>query len=204
MPRLFTTLIGAHLATAFATTCGNVKEFYQDQSCCSNADSSLSVPFCPEVSTNGVLKYFGIQYATAPRFRKPIVKPFSMGACGTYAPGADETICTQGDAMVDTSLGGISPTRKGVEDCLFLDIYTKNKANMPVVVLFHGGGFQAAGNHVYEPIATSANVVDGSREAAVPMTEDHDVVQIQCSTASASWRWRIRTRWSPTNQRQGR
>uniref|UniRef100_A0A182JRH2 Carboxylic ester hydrolase n=1 Tax=Anopheles christyi TaxID=43041 RepID=A0A182JRH2_9DIPT len=98
----------------------------------------------------GILAFLGIPYAKPPtkelRFRAPV--PFG-GWVGDLMATTDAPLCTQRDPYRrDESISG-------VEDCLHLNVYVperprlqsldSNKTNtvsFPVMVFFHGGGWQ--------------------------------------------------------------
>uniref|UniRef100_A0A182PR39 Carboxylic ester hydrolase n=1 Tax=Anopheles epiroticus TaxID=199890 RepID=A0A182PR39_9DIPT len=102
------------------------------------------------VSGKGILAFLGVPYAKPPvkelRFKVPV--PFG-GWLGDRMAITDAPLCTQRDPYRrDESISG-------VEDCLYLNVYvperprshllSSNKTNaisFPVMVFFHGGGWQ--------------------------------------------------------------
>ncbi|KAH8829476.1 alpha/beta-hydrolase [Flagelloscypha sp. PMI_526] len=99
--------------------------------------------------TTGVVSFKGIKYAEAPvgdlRFRAPVFPPnASLGFVDVtkYAPS-----CIQMD--VPTVEDGFS------EDCLVVNVYlpkgTRTTSQLPVVIYFHGGGFQHGKINAFPP-----------------------------------------------------
>jgi para-nitrobenzyl esterase len=90
------------------------------------------------ISTTAVRATRGIRYATAERFREPVLVPYSpgdeLGVSGPMAP--------QVPGMLEQLLG--SDVTNISEDCLFLDVFAPDGASpgsLPVLVWVHGGAY---------------------------------------------------------------
>ncbi|EEB96877.1 hypothetical protein MPER_03908, partial [Moniliophthora perniciosa FA553] len=106
----------------------------------------------PQVdTTNGITSYWGVQYADPPigdlRWRAAVSPPSkSLGSVDAtkYRDGCIPTSATQLDVPPGTS-----------EDCLYGNIYvpakTTSQSKLPVLVWFHGGGFQQGNSHDAQP-----------------------------------------------------
>ncbi|EIM84192.1 alpha/beta-hydrolase [Stereum hirsutum FP-91666 SS1] len=100
-------------------------------------------------TTSGILSFKGVRYADAPtgdnRFRAPISPPTTQ--LGTVDASNFADICIQ---ATSTSVTGTQS-----EDCLFGNIYvpigTTPDSQLPVLVYFHGGGFQAGDTTSFFP-----------------------------------------------------
>ena len=90
------------------------------------------------ISTTAVRATRGIRYATAERFREPVLVPYSpgdeLGVSGPMAP--------QVPGMLEQLLG--SDVTNISEDCLCLDVFAPDGASpgsLPVLVWVHGGAY---------------------------------------------------------------
>ncbi|XP_055700201.1 juvenile hormone esterase-like [Phlebotomus papatasi] len=103
-------------------------------------------------SGNGIRAFMGIPYAEPPirslRFNNPVPKAPWVGALEV---NREPLGCLSYDYLFD---GNVSV---GSEDCLYLNVYVPlrplKKGPLPVMVFFHGGGFQSGngGKTLYGP-----------------------------------------------------
>ncbi|CAH2267344.1 jg27527 [Pararge aegeria aegeria] len=93
-------------------------------------------------NANGYNRYFSIPYATSERFQFPKEPPKWEGIFNAINPFKR---CPQRIAYFTT----------GTEDCLYLDVYTPDKAKpsskFPVMVFFHGGAYYEGSKELYDP-----------------------------------------------------
>ncbi|RDB24352.1 hypothetical protein Hypma_008425 [Hypsizygus marmoreus] len=100
--------------------------------------------------TSGITRFLGIRYADAPtgnlRWRSPVSPPSQhLGAVDATGFGNACIAATQTEVTPGTS-----------EDCLFGNVYVpinsnKSERKLPVLVYFHGGGFQGGSTHDISP-----------------------------------------------------
>ncbi|KAJ7137136.1 Alpha/Beta hydrolase protein [Mycena epipterygia] len=90
-------------------------------------------------TTTGIIYFRGVQYADAP---------------------VDASIYAAG-CIANTQTATTSTTS---EDCLFLNVFlpiaTTASSALPVLVYFHGGGFEEQSTHTYPP----ENIIQGSAD----------------------------------------
>ncbi|KAH9480174.1 Lipase 1 [Psilocybe cubensis] len=100
-------------------------------------------------TTNGIISFRGVKFADAPtknlRWAAPISPPSkNLGTVDASKFGAECIRTTQTTVATKTS-----------EDCLFGNIFVPNNThvgdNLPVLVWFHGGGFQSGSTHSFLP-----------------------------------------------------
>ena len=97
-----------------------------------NGQVQTSQGIAQGISSNGLIKYLGIEYARAERWELPKSGPKwdDVKTFGNFGPACPQ----EGQEVM-------------VEDCLFLNIFTpedvKGTDELPVMVWFHGGGFRA-------------------------------------------------------------
>ncbi|KAK9870530.1 hypothetical protein WA026_008094 [Henosepilachna vigintioctopunctata] len=117
------------------------------------SDGKLEGKFLKTKEGREFLAFQGIPFAEPPlgnlRFKSPVpIKPWKniLDATKPHA------VCPQRDIYRRTDL------IEGVEDCLYLNVYTPNLPSnggelLPVMVFFHGGGFLCGGgnSHWYGP-----------------------------------------------------
>lgn len=135
---------------ASGTTFFIIKEVQKDSSPQSQADYNVDINaetcdlyeyplsfntnYCPMKKNDCVLQYKGIQYATALRFQKPVLKNLTLDTCGVKY-GSQNQCYQEGDTSIQE------------KQCLYLDVFTKSsKTNMPVMVFSHGGGHKSGFN----------------------------------------------------------
>lgn len=112
---------------------------------------------------NGVLRFPGIQYATAARFQEPQPLVPHADPVDASRPGP---ICPQLGSRLEGAMGPQYGEPRQSEDCLYLSVVTPAlTGDRPVMVWLHGGGFLTG--------AGTLPWYDGSRLAA-----DGDVVVV--------------------------
>ncbi|KAF8895157.1 Alpha/Beta hydrolase protein [Infundibulicybe gibba] len=102
-----------------------------------------------ENTTSGIISFRGVRFADAPvgnlRWRAPVSPPSAHLGNVDATKFAD--ICIQTTQQ--------TPNAQSSEDCLFgnvnIPIGTKEADKLPVMVWFHGGGFQAGSTHDAPP-----------------------------------------------------
>ncbi|MGH3193950.1 MAG: carboxylesterase/lipase family protein [Streptosporangiaceae bacterium] len=112
-------------------------------------------PVCG-VTAGGVTSYLGVPYAAAPvgqlRWAPPRPAPVRTGTFDATAQGSE---CAQ------PSFSG--PGVSGSEDCLNLNVQipagTTAGSKLPVMVEFHGGGFQFFGPDDGSPLVTAGHII---------------------------------------------
>jgi len=92
-----------------------------------SADGEYKPQSCDRIDGSSIWAYLGIRYARAERFRAPVAVTTAEQV------GPNFPVCPQ-----------VNPSHDDVsEDCLFLNIWTKEgpKKKRPVMVYFHGGAY---------------------------------------------------------------
>ncbi|KAJ6579635.1 alpha/beta-hydrolase [Mycena vulgaris] len=115
-------------------------------------------------TTNGIIYFRGIRYADPPvgelRWRAPVSPP------SKHLGNVNAT--TFGFACIATTQKGSGPTTD--EDCLFGNVYspiaTRATSKLPVMVYFHGGGFETGRTADAPP----ENILLGSAEPLIFVT----------------------------------
>ncbi|MEN0015880.1 MAG: carboxylesterase family protein, partial [Solirubrobacteraceae bacterium] len=91
-------------------------------------------------------RYLGVRYAVAGRWQLPQTPAKSNATVDATKPGP---ACAQAAA-----LPGSDETASKTEDCLFLNVTvpagTKRGDDLPVMVWWHGGGFQSGSGAIYD------------------------------------------------------
>ncbi|KAJ7736015.1 Alpha/Beta hydrolase protein [Mycena maculata] len=122
-------------------------------------------------TTNGLIYFRGIRYADPPvgdlRWQAPVSPPSSdLG---------DVDASEFGFACIDATQTNSGATTD--EDCLFLNVYvpiaTTETDALPVLVFFHGGGFESGRTSEYPP----ENIVLSSAEPLIFVTVDYRLGQ---------------------------
>ncbi|KAJ7202153.1 Alpha/Beta hydrolase protein [Mycena pura] len=122
-------------------------------------------------TTNGIISFLGIRYADAPvgalRWRAPVSPPSTH--LGTVKATA------LGFACIGTTQVNSGSTTD--EDCLFGNVYmpinTTTTSNLPVLVFFHGGGFETGRTRD----APAENILGGSQEPLIFVTFEYRLGQ---------------------------
>ncbi|KAJ7775700.1 Alpha/Beta hydrolase protein [Mycena maculata] len=122
-------------------------------------------------TTNGIIYFRGIRYADPPigelRWRAPVSPP------STHLGDVNATAL--GFACIDTTQQGSGATTN--EDCLFGNVFvpidTTETSKLPVVVFFHGGGFETGRSGDAPP----ENIVLGSQKPVIFVTFDYRLGQ---------------------------
>ncbi|KAK7053746.1 carboxylic ester hydrolase [Favolaschia claudopus] len=100
-------------------------------------------------TTTGIIYFRGIRYADAPvgalRWRAPVTPPTTkLGNVSATNFGAQ---------CIATSQSAVTPSTS--EDCLFGNVYvpinTTAKSALPILVYFHGGGFEGGSSNGFPP-----------------------------------------------------
>ncbi|KAF8209486.1 Alpha/Beta hydrolase protein [Mycena galopus ATCC 62051] len=122
-------------------------------------------------TTNGLIYFRGIRYADSPvgqlRWKAPVSPPSKhLGKVKATSFGF---------ACIDTTQKDAGPTTS--EDCLFGNVYipiaTTATSALPVLVFFHGGGFESGRTSKYPP----ENIVLSSQEPIIFVTFDYRLGQ---------------------------
>ncbi|KAJ7166077.1 alpha/beta-hydrolase [Mycena filopes] len=122
-------------------------------------------------TTNGIIYFQGVRFADPPigdlRWRAPVSPPSThLGTVNATAFGPACITDTQTNSDATTS-----------EDCLFGNVYvpiaTKATSKLPVLVYFHGGGFEFGSSADAPP----ENIVLGSAEPIIFVTFDYRLGQ---------------------------
>jgi len=99
---------------------------------------TATVPTAP--TAPGVRSWWGVPYATAERYRRPVLAPFNP----------DRPYDRKGVAPVQPESGGWLEADNGTgEDCLNLNVWAPAEPSseaLPVAVYIHGGGFEYGAN----------------------------------------------------------
>ncbi|KAF7349966.1 Carboxylic ester hydrolase [Mycena venus] len=122
-------------------------------------------------TTTGIIYFRGVQYADAPvgvlRWQAPVSPPTTqLGEvdASNYAAGC----------IANTQTATTSTTS---EDCLFLNVFlpiaTTAYSALPVLVYFHGGGFEGQSTHIYPP----ENIIQGSAQPLIFVTVEYRLGQ---------------------------
>ncbi|KAK0205335.1 Alpha/Beta hydrolase protein [Desarmillaria ectypa] len=101
--------------------------------------------------TSGIVSYLGVRFADPPigdlRWRAPVSPP------STHLGEVDAT--SYGPTCISTSQSSTVNFKKTSEDCLFGNVYvpigTNTSNPLPVLVFWHGGGYQGGNSHSYTP-----------------------------------------------------
>ncbi|KAK0194391.1 alpha/beta-hydrolase, partial [Armillaria mellea] len=101
--------------------------------------------------TSGIVSYLGVRFADAPigdlRWRAPVSPPT------THLGEVNAT--SYGPTCISTSQSSTVNFKKTSEDCLFGNVYvpidTDPSTPLPVLVFWHGGGYQSGNSHEYTP-----------------------------------------------------
>ncbi|KAF7324036.1 Carboxylic ester hydrolase [Mycena kentingensis (nom. inval.)] len=119
----------------------------------------------------GIVYYRGVRYADAPvgdlRWRAPVSPPSAhIGTVDASQFGANCIANTQRAVTDSTS-----------EDCLFGNVYipidTEKSSGLPVLVYFHGGGFEGGSSHDAAP----ENIIQGSASPLIFVTFEYRLRQ---------------------------
>nr|GAT51108.1 predicted protein [Mycena chlorophos] len=122
-------------------------------------------------ATEGIVYFRGIRYAEAPvgdlRWRAPVSPPTThLGTVDATAYGNSCIANTQTTVTSGTS-----------EDCLFVNVYipytTKATSKLPVMVYFHGGGFEGGNTQGYPP----ENIIQGAASPLIFVTFEYRLGQ---------------------------
>ncbi|KAF8183336.1 Alpha/Beta hydrolase protein [Mycena galopus ATCC 62051] len=122
-------------------------------------------------TTTGIIYFRGVRYADAPvgalRWQAPVSPPTTqLGEvdASNYAAGC----------IANTQAATTSTTS---EDCLFLNVFlpiaTTAYSALPVLVYFHGGGFEGQNTHTYPP----ENIIQGSTQPLIFATVEYRLGQ---------------------------
>ncbi|KAK0484751.1 alpha/beta-hydrolase [Armillaria novae-zelandiae] len=101
--------------------------------------------------TSGIVSYLGVRFADAPignlRWRAPVSPP-------TIHLG-EVNATSYGPTCISTSQSSTVNFNKTSEDCLFGNVYVPIDSDpstpLPVLVFWHGGGYQGGNSHSYTP-----------------------------------------------------
>ncbi|KAF7331393.1 Carboxylic ester hydrolase [Mycena kentingensis (nom. inval.)] len=122
-------------------------------------------------TAQGIVYYRGVRYADAPvgdlRWRAPVSPPSAhIGTVDASQFGANCIANTQTAVTDSTS-----------EDCLFGNVYvpidTEKDSGLPVLVYFHGGGFEGGSSHDAAP----ENIIQGSASPLIFVTFEYRLGQ---------------------------
>src|SRR4051794_37028262 len=88
---------------------------------------------------DGVLRFAGVRYGSAQRFKRPTPSSPHSGAVDARDPGP---ICPQLPSRLEAAMGPLPGEPTQSEDCLYLAVATPGlEGERPVMVWLHGGAF---------------------------------------------------------------